>query len=146
MGRIRRSHMNWSGKISTRKFVSTKDKTTMDQSFEVRIYSQDQSDPSMDAPVGTSVLSTSSDDGSRPISDQTADMDYEMSIDDLLNAATQALTARATGKSVESTISRGPMHQNLIQNDNGVAKLNPEVILAETAKSIQAQATEKVSR
>lgn len=73
-----------------------------------------------------------------------SDSDVDMDIDALLDAAAMAL-AKNKSSSSKSKVSTPSVTGSLITRHNGVAKLNPDVLMSQTSHQAEAQATEKVS-
>lgn len=79
----------------------------------------------------------------QPTLQQTLDSDNgEHDIDALLDAATKAMSRGRTA--VLATQVKTAPAKKLIQTRNGVAQLNPDVLLAQSEKQAEASATEKV--
>lgn len=74
----------------------------------------------------------------------SSDSDAEMDIDALLSAATTALADNKQKPAKMSDVKQLP-RSSLIRKQGGVAKLNPDVLNAQTSKQTLAQKTEKVS-
>lgn len=72
----------------------------------------------------------------------TKDSDEDMDVDDLLDAATKSLSK---SKPVRKPSIQSNGTKTLIDTKGGVAKLNPDVLIAQTEKQALAQHTEKVS-
>lgn len=106
----------------------------MSGDFEIIIYKQGS--------VEREPSSVGEDEETVPIVSNESSSDEDLDIASLLQKATNALAGRKRKRTPQST--KQP-RQRLIENQHGVAKLNPDVLQQQTVITIQNSSTEKVS-